>query len=54
MKKNYRFKVTVCCQGQPFYYYRKSLLGGLYEYAKQYIKKSKYETMNFTLEQDFY
>lgn len=53
-KKNYRFVVVVCCQGQPFYYYRNTLFGALIEYAKQYIKKNKYGTMNFTLEQDFY
>ena len=52
-QKNYRFVVVVCCQGQPFYYYRNTLFGALIEYAKQYIKKNKYGTMNFTLRQEF-
>ena len=51
--KNYKFVVVVCCQGQPFYYYKNTLLGALFEYAKQYIKKNKYGTMNFTLRQEF-
>ena len=51
--KNYKFVVTVCCQGQPIYYYRDTLIGALYEYAKQYLKKNKYGTMNFTLSQKF-
>lgn len=52
-KKNYEFEIVVCCQGQPFYYYRNTLFGALYEYAKQYLKKNKYGTMNFTLRQKF-
>ena len=52
-KKNYRFAVVVTCQGNPNYYYRDTLLGALYEYAKQYFKKNKYGTMNFTLRQEF-
>ena len=50
-KKNYKFVVVVCCQGQPFYYYRNTLLGALIEYAYQYLKKNKYGTMNFELRQ---
>ena len=53
MKKNYRFVVCKCCQGQPFYHYRDTLIGALYEYAKQYIKFNKYGTMNFSLYQEF-
>ena len=52
-KKNYRFVVVVMCQGHPSYYYRDTLVGGLFEYACQYIKKNKYRTMNFTLRQEF-
>ena len=52
-KKNYRFAVVVTCQGQPFHYYRNTLIGGLFEYAYHYLKKNKYETMNFTLRQVF-
>ena len=52
-KKNYRFAVVVCCQGNPNYYYRDTLFGALYEYAKQYLNKIKYGTMNFTLRQEF-
>ena len=48
-KKNYVFDISVCCQGQPFHYYRKTLVGALIEYAYQYLKKNKYGTMNFTL-----
>ena len=51
--KNYVFEICVCCQGQPFYYHRKTLIGGLFEYAYQYLKKNKYGTMNFTLRQKF-
>lgn len=52
-KKNYYFVITNCCQGQPFEYYRKTLFGALYEYAKQYLTKKKYHTMNFSLKQRF-
>lgn len=52
-KKNYRFVVVVCCQGQPFYYYRNTLAGALFKYARLYLKYNKYGTMNFTLEQKF-
>ena len=52
-KKIYRFVVVVTCQGQPFYYYRNTLFGGLFEYAYQYLKKNKYGTMNFALKQEF-
>ena len=52
-RQNYVFEICVCCQGQPFYYYRKTLIGGLLEYAYQYLKKNKYGTMNFTLRQKF-
>ena len=51
--KKYVFEICVCCQGQPFYYYRKTLIGGLLEYAYQYLKKNKYGTMNYTLRQKF-
>lgn len=52
-KKNYKFVVVVCCQGQPFYYYRNTLLGALIEYAYQYLKNNKYGTMNFKLMQEW-
>lgn len=52
-KKNYVFEIVVCCQGQPFYYYRNTLLGALIEYTYHYLKNSKYGTMNFTLRQKF-
>lgn len=52
-KKNYRFVVVVTCQGNPNHYYRNTLVGGLFEYAYQYLKKNKYGTMNFTLKQEF-
>lgn len=51
--KNYKFVVVVTCQGNPNYYYKNTLLGGLIEYTYQYLKKSKYGTMNFTLRQEF-
>ena len=51
--KNWTFKVIVTCQGQPYYFYYKTLVGALIGYAYQYLKKSKYGTMNFTLKQDF-
>lgn len=52
-EKNYKFVVVVTCQGNPNYYYRDTLLGALFEYAYQYLKKNKYGTMNFTLRQEF-
>lgn len=51
--KNYVFEICVCCQGQPFYHYRNTLVGALIEYAYQYLKKKKYGTMNFSLSQKF-
>ena len=53
INKNYVFEICVCCQGQPFYHYRKTLVGALIEYAYQYLKKKKYGTMNFSLSQKF-
>ena len=51
--KNSKFNVIVCCQGQPFYYQYKTLAGALFGYARQYLKKNKYGTMNFSLKQIF-
>lgn len=48
-----KFVVVVTCQGQPFYYFYKTLIGALFGYAKQYLKNNKYNTMNFTLMQSF-
>lgn len=52
MNKN-KFQVIVTCQGQPFYYPCKSLVGALIQYAMQYLRKNKYHTMNFSLKQIF-
>lgn len=49
--KGARFVVVVCYQGQPFDYQCISLIGALWMYAKQYVNKRKYGTMNFTLKQ---
>ena len=51
--ENARFVVVVCCQGQPYDYQCKTLLGALFMYAKQYLRKHKFGTMNFTLKQIF-
>lgn len=51
--ENARFVVVVCCQGMPYDYQCKTLVGALLMYAKQYICKRKYGTMNFTLKQVF-
>ena len=51
--KKPKFKVIVCCQGQPFEYHYKTLFGALVGYAKQYLQKKKYGTMNFSLKQIF-
>lgn len=48
---NPKFNVIVCCQGQPFYYQYRNLISALFVYAKQYLKKNKYGTMNFTLKE---
>ena len=50
---NPKFNVIVCCQGQPFEYHYKSLVGALFGYARQYLKNKKYGTMNFSLKQIF-
>ena len=50
---NPHFEVVVCCQGQPFYYQYETLFGALLGYARQYCKKKKYGTMNFSLK-EFY
>ena len=47
--KNHKFTVVVCCMGQPFDYQYKTLVGALFAYAWHYLKKNKYNTMNFTL-----
>ena len=49
----YRFQVIVTCQGNPFYYKYKTLIGALSGYAYHYLKSNKYGTMNFTLKQIF-
>lgn len=49
--KKPKFDVIVCCQGQPFHYYYSTLIGALFEYGYQYLKKRKYGTMNFSLKE---
>lgn len=49
-----RFKVVVCCQGHPHEYKYKNLISALCGYAYHYLKKKKYGTMNFTLQEIFY
>lgn len=51
--ENARFVVVVCCQGMPYDYQCKTLVGALIMYARQYMQKHKYGTMNFTLKQIF-
>lgn len=43
------FTVIVTCQGNPFYYEHRTLIGALISYAYHYLRKKKYGTMNFTL-----
>ena len=52
-KKNFVFVVTTCCQGQPFDHEYTNLISALIGYAKEYLTKSKYGTMNFSLHQKF-
>lgn len=40
--KNRNFVVIVNCQGQPFYYFYRTLLGAFLCYTKQYLKGRKY------------
>ena len=49
--RNPKFLVVVTCQGHPFYYQYHFLIGALCGYAKQYLMKNKYGTMNFRLRQ---
>ena len=37
-----KFVVIVNCQGQPFYYFYKTLLGALFGYTRLYKKGKKY------------
>ena len=37
-----KFVVIVNCQGQPFYYFYKTLLGALFGYTKLYTEGKKY------------
>ena len=37
-----KFVVIVNCQGQPFYYFYKTLLGALFGYTKLYKEGKKY------------
>lgn len=46
-----KFKVIVCCQGQPFEYEYRGLISALFGYAYHYLKKHRYGTMNFTLKE---
>ena len=48
---NPKFLVVITCQGQPYYYQYHFLIGALFGYAKQYLQKRKYGTMNFKLRQ---
>ena len=45
------FQIIVTCQGEPSYYYCKSLAGALLGYAYLYLKYKKYGTMTFKLEE---
>lgn len=49
--KKIKFVVIVTCQGQPFYYFYNNLISALFGYAKHYLQKNKYGTMNFTLKE---
>lgn len=51
--KNFDWTVVVTCQGQPFYYPQKNLLLGIVALVYQYLKNHKYNTMNFSLRQEF-
>lgn len=51
--KNYTFIVIVCCQGNPTEYEYSNLFLAFIGYAKEYLRYSKYGTMNFTLKQKF-
>jgi len=44
-----RFAVVVTCQGQSFLYECRTLVGALLMYARQYLEKREYGTMNFQL-----
>lgn len=52
-KKDFEWAVVVTCQGNPFYYRYSNLLSAMFAYAWHYLKKRKYNTMNFALTQEF-
>ncbi len=48
---NHKFIVVVTCQGCSTYYQYDSVIPALYGYFRQYTKKRKYGTCNFSLRQ---
>lgn len=49
--KDCKFVVTVCCQGQPFYYFYRTLFGAMFGFVKIYLKSKSYNTMRFSLDE---
>ena len=49
--KNPKWIVIINCQGEPFYYGYKTMVGAFVGYAYLYHKYYKYHTMNFKLYQ---
>ena len=47
----YKFKVVVCCQGNPFEYKYRTMIGAVIGFVYRYLKMHKYGTMNFSLRQ---
>ena len=52
-KKDFEWAVVVTCQGNPSYYKYRNLFTALIAYAWHYLRKRKYNTMNFTLRQEW-
>ena len=48
---NPKWKVVITCQGQPFDYFYKTVMGACIGLIINYLLKKKYGTMNFAIKQ---
>lgn len=49
--KNPKYVVIVNCQGNPFYYLYRTMIGAFIGYASRYKKLHKYNTSNIELKE---
>lgn len=46
-----KFVVIVTCQGQPFYYEYRTIIGAFAGYIKKYVESRKYGTKNIAIKE---